>query len=436
MTATRKSQLDRHRGERGSALLIVFLFAAVLAISLYMEMPVVAFEAKRAKEQLLIDRGTEYAHAVKLYYRKFRAYPASIDALENTNRMRFLRHKFKDPMTGEDNWRLLHAGPGGQLTDSKVNPIGLNANAQKPGSNTNGSTNNGFGSNAASTSFASNAGSAPASSGFSTQAPADNGTGVATVAGIPQRPPEMPVNGAAANPANVDPTQGLLPGSVATTAEQTQPNQFQLGQTQPGQTQATANQPNRGQSVQPGVVPGTVPFSMGVPAIPAQPIPQAQMASGSNISAPMQGVQGLFSNPNPAATAGNTAASAPMTNVGTTNGAPAAAGGPGVAVTTTAQSGMGVIQSGGIAGVASLAKGSTIKTVNDQIDYSLWEFYYDPTKDTSTTGQSGINPTSGMAQPNANRVATPAGFSPASPTAPSPVPTPLAAPPGLTPPPQ
>ena len=94
------------RRERGSALLIVFVFSAMIAIMLYMELPVVAFEAERAKEQLLIDRGNEYAHAVKLFARKFGMYPASIDQLENTNRMRFLRHRFKDPLTGNDDWRL------------------------------------------------------------------------------------------------------------------------------------------------------------------------------------------------------------------------------------------------------------------------------------------------------------------------------------------
>jgi hypothetical protein len=36
-----------------------------------------------------------------------------------------------------------------------------------------------------------------------------------------------------------------------------------------------------------------------------------------------------------------------------------------------------------LAGIASRATGHTIKRVNDQSDYSLWEFYYDPSKDTS-----------------------------------------------------
>lgn len=59
------------------------------------------------------------------------------------------------------------------------------------------------------------------------------------------------------------------------------------------------------------------------------------------------------------------------------------------------------MQSGGIAGVASLAKGASIKLINEQKDYSLWEFYYDPTKDTSMVGQSGINPMNGASPANA-----------------------------------
>jgi hypothetical protein len=62
---------------------------------------------------------------------------------------------------------------------------------------------------------------------------------------------------------------------------------------------------------------------------------------------------------------------------------------------------------GGIAGVASNAKGESIKSINDQTDYSLWEFYYDPSKDLAPgmtgavqTGarQSGTNGTTGFGQ--------------------------------------
>src|SRR3954447_16325313 len=143
-------------GESGSALLIVFVFAAVIAIMLYRELPVDAFEAQRQKEELLVDRGNEYARGVKLFVRKVGQYPQSFDALENTNRMRVLRRRFKDPMTGKDDWRLLHAGPGGMLIDSKVKSPGPGLNPNAPNSTSNAiagntglSPNNGssFGSN-------------------------------------------------------------------------------------------------------------------------------------------------------------------------------------------------------------------------------------------------------------------------------------------------
>jgi hypothetical protein len=82
--------------ERGSALLIVFVFAAVIAIMLYREMPVAVFEAHRQKEELLIDRGEEYKHAIKLYVRKLGTFPPSIEALENSAcRSRGNDHRFQ-----------------------------------------------------------------------------------------------------------------------------------------------------------------------------------------------------------------------------------------------------------------------------------------------------------------------------------------------------
>ncbi|HET9319292.1 MAG TPA: hypothetical protein VFO27_05940, partial [Bryobacteraceae bacterium] len=83
----------RRRGESGFALLLVFVMAATIAIMLYMELPRVAFEAQRNKEELLIERGEQYKRAIQLYFRKLKTYPASIDALENTNNVRFLRRR-------------------------------------------------------------------------------------------------------------------------------------------------------------------------------------------------------------------------------------------------------------------------------------------------------------------------------------------------------
>jgi len=123
--------MKRRRGQEGGfALLLVFAMAAIVAIMLYMELPRVAFEVQRDREEMLIERGEQYKRAIQLFSRRFRSYPPTIDALENTNNIRFLRRRYKDPMTGKDEWRLIHAGPGGVLLDSLT---------QKPPGKTDGS---------------------------------------------------------------------------------------------------------------------------------------------------------------------------------------------------------------------------------------------------------------------------------------------------------
>jgi 2,3-bisphosphoglycerate-independent phosphoglycerate mutase len=70
---------------------------------------------------MLIDRGEQYERAIQLYYRAFQRYPPNLDALDNTNNRRFLRHRYKDPMTDKDEWRLIHAAGPGVFPDSLVN---------------------------------------------------------------------------------------------------------------------------------------------------------------------------------------------------------------------------------------------------------------------------------------------------------------------------
>src|SRR5580692_9457610 len=132
--------MKRRHPESGFALLLVFVMAAAISITLYMEMPRVAFESQRAREQMAMDRGLQYKRAIQLFYRKYQLYPQTLDDLETTRNMRFLRRRYKDPLTGKD-WRLLHVGPAGQLTDSLVQPP-----APLPGSSTGSSPNSSFGS--------------------------------------------------------------------------------------------------------------------------------------------------------------------------------------------------------------------------------------------------------------------------------------------------
>ena len=59
------SRRQERSGESGFAMLLVFVMAASIAITLYMEMPRFAFEAQRAKEQLLVDRGEQYKLGIR-----------------------------------------------------------------------------------------------------------------------------------------------------------------------------------------------------------------------------------------------------------------------------------------------------------------------------------------------------------------------------------
>src|ERR1700677_4939901 len=116
-----KMKTRRQRGESGFAMLLVFVMAAAIAITLYIEVPRVAFESQRTREQMSIDRALQYKRAIQLFYRKFQTYPQTLDDLETKRNIRFLRRRYLDPLTGKD-YRLVHVGPAGQLTDSLVQP--------------------------------------------------------------------------------------------------------------------------------------------------------------------------------------------------------------------------------------------------------------------------------------------------------------------------
>lgn len=100
----------KSKNEKGYILLSLMLMMTLMLIALTVEAPRVAQQIKREKEEELIHRGNEYRNAIKKYFRKFGRYPVSLDQLENTNNMRFLRKRYKDPFTGKDDWRLLHPG--------------------------------------------------------------------------------------------------------------------------------------------------------------------------------------------------------------------------------------------------------------------------------------------------------------------------------------
>src|SRR5579859_6239198 len=98
------------QGEDGYALigLVVAIFLVLLVLSA--AAPQVAKDLRRDREVEAVHRGNQYVRAVQLYYRKFGHYPGSIEQLEKTNNIRFLRQKYVDPITGKDDWRLIKVG--------------------------------------------------------------------------------------------------------------------------------------------------------------------------------------------------------------------------------------------------------------------------------------------------------------------------------------
>jgi type II secretory pathway pseudopilin PulG len=97
-------------GEQGYMLLAVMVMVALVLIALAAAAPVVARDLRRDKEVESKHRADQYVRAIRLYYRKFKSYPPSMDALEKSNNIRFLRQQYVDPLTGKADWKIIHVG--------------------------------------------------------------------------------------------------------------------------------------------------------------------------------------------------------------------------------------------------------------------------------------------------------------------------------------
>jgi type II secretory pathway pseudopilin PulG len=116
--------------ERGYILLVLLLSVSLLSIGLMGMMAGIETQIKRDREEELIHRGVEYSRAVRSYVKKFGHYPTSVEALESPTSGRFLRKRYKDPITGKD-FKLLYYGD--LETFNAGAPIGSSVgNALKP----------------------------------------------------------------------------------------------------------------------------------------------------------------------------------------------------------------------------------------------------------------------------------------------------------------
>jgi hypothetical protein len=437
------------RGERGYALLMVFLMAAVVGLYLYTQLPRVAFESERDKEQTLIDRGEQYKRAIQLYVKAFNKFPQKIEDLENTNEKRYLRRRYVDPMTGKDEWRLIHVNAGGQLTDSLVQappcgalasgssgaPGSASATAPPAGSTGYGTSGSTTGSTPGSTTGStpgSTTGSTPGSTAGGCTPANGTGTGTAAVAGGGTATPGATAAGPAAptDPNDVNAAVRRRPSDVVgqayatgTAVDPNDPSTWApITLAAPGANGAPNGQPPSGavgfnggllgqpiagqvgQNGQPGgPVQGTgvgfpLPGQPGfnpmqnqfrvdangqlIPVTPPQPGQvnpnpvQTGQAAQPYVQAPQPG-QAVGASPFGPQAGGGSNAVNPGTGVAPQNAAtsainqqltnPNAAQGLGTAAGMT---------TGGIAGVASMYKGPSIKIYGTRQKYQEWEFIF------------------------------------------------------------
>ena len=87
------------KGDEGFIMVALLVSMAVAAVWMTVLVPAWRQQALRQKEDDLIFRGEQYARAIALYYTKNQAYPPTVDVLVT---QKFLRRKWKDPITDKD----------------------------------------------------------------------------------------------------------------------------------------------------------------------------------------------------------------------------------------------------------------------------------------------------------------------------------------------
>jgi type II secretory pathway pseudopilin PulG len=105
--------------ESGYAMAALLVAIAVMSLLLSVAMPTWRQANQREKEAELVWRGEQYDRAVQLYRKKFSTPgPPSLDILVD---QRFLRKKYKDPITGSD-FELKQVSPVGNLPAGTPQP--------------------------------------------------------------------------------------------------------------------------------------------------------------------------------------------------------------------------------------------------------------------------------------------------------------------------
>ncbi len=97
-TSRMRSSPARLRRDGGYMLLAIMLMMAVMIIAATAAAPRVVQQMKRDREEEMIHRGTQYARAIKAFYKKNGRYPSSLDDLDK-GQIKYLRQRYKDPLS-------------------------------------------------------------------------------------------------------------------------------------------------------------------------------------------------------------------------------------------------------------------------------------------------------------------------------------------------
>jgi len=115
-------------------LLSLMLVVSLLAIAAATAAPTIASQIRRDQENELIRRGMQYRRAIRQFTKKTGRFPMRVEDLEDTNGVRYLRKRYKDPVTGKE-FRLLHMADIPSATGTSSSAWSL-----QPGANANGAT--------------------------------------------------------------------------------------------------------------------------------------------------------------------------------------------------------------------------------------------------------------------------------------------------------
>ena len=107
----------------GVAMAALLVGLSIMAIMMTVALPAWSHAVRREREIELEWRGGQYERAIRLFQRKFaNTFPPSVDLLVE---QRFLRKKYKDPITGEDFQVVPVGGPQGSTQSASAPAFGI-----------------------------------------------------------------------------------------------------------------------------------------------------------------------------------------------------------------------------------------------------------------------------------------------------------------------